>query len=610
MVPDTDMSKPGTIIDRPFLLSLLSQRGSVLLETSRKDSSNNSNLLFHTPVKEYSAYELADIPSVFKNIESDIAEGLWAAGFVGYECGYHFENVLQFTGSNGPVPLLWFGLFNEPLRIDPSLLDGITHHQKPEVTSPALEITDSEYYASIKKLKEYIVAGDSYQINFTDRFTFSFNGDVRDLYFTLRRQQHVPFGAFINAGSYQILSFSPELFFRRNGSSITAKPMKGTAGRGRTLSEDLEKADQLRTDEKNRSENLMIVDLLRNDIGRICEPGSVRVSDMYAVETFDTILQMTSTINGTLLKETGYYDIFRSLFPCGSVTGAPKIRTMQIIRELERHDRGVYCGAIGYIAPKAEAVFNVAIRTIELTKDGGTMGVGSGIVFDSDPMQELEECKLKAAFLTRTPVSFDLLETMMWKNEFKFLPRHLERLERSAEYFFFTFDRQKILEALKAAERKFEPGQAYRIRLLLTRQGLPMVEANPLKPSSAKQIVKIAPERTDSSNPFFFHKTTNRELYNRYWKKAEDEQIIDYLFLNERDEVTEGAVTNLFIEKEGNLYTPPPECGLLPGIYRGEVLKTNPRSSEKTIKKEDLYNADAIFVCNAVKGWVKVTLSE
>lgn len=602
--------KHGQTIDRAFLFSLLQQKNCVLLESSRQDSNNNKNLLFHSPIEVLIAKNLDEIPEVFRKIEHHIQNKKWIGGYVGYECGYHFENVTSSFKNDTSSPLLWLGVYEKPIQIEQDILETITHDLKSKIQKPKLAIDENTYQKKIEKLKKYIVNGDTYQVNFTDRFEFDFDDDAIDLYFTLRKKQHVPFGAFLNTEGSQILSFSPELFFRQHCNRITTKPMKGTCKRGRNLDEDNKFSEWLSNDEKNRSENLMITDLLRNDIGKICEIGSVAVSDLYSIEKYETVLQMTSTVSGTLKKNIEYYQIFKALFPCGSVTGAPKIRTMQIINEIEQHPRGVYCGAIGYISPENESVFNVAIRTIELNDNKGVMGVGSGIVFDSEAKDEFEECNLKAAFLLEDQPDFQLLETILWKNGFTFLEQHLERMKNSADYFFISFNREKIIDSLMLSSRSFDSRKEYRIRLLLSKNGTPFVEAKEILQNKATNIIKIATDRTNAKDKFLFHKTTHRPLYNRYLEKAQRDNISDYIFLNGNDEITEGAITNVFVEKHGKLFTPPISCGLLSGIYRDEVLRTNSVASEKLLNIDDLHTADALYICNSVRGWIKVTLSD
>ncbi len=600
-----------TIVDRAFLFSELLKPNTVLLESSRHDVLNNKNLLFSSPIDVLSTSDLADIPNIFKKIEVNLQNKKWIAGYVSYECAYHFEDTAANNFQhNSSFPLVWFGVYDSPNHVQKDILDAIIPDAQSKINNPKLLIDDQTYKKTIDALKGYIINGHTYQINFTDRFEFEFFGNVADLYFKLRKKQHVPYGAFLNLGDSQILSFSPELFFKRNKNEITTKPMKGTVKRGRTLEEDYLNEEWLRNDEKNKSENLMIVDLLRNDIGKICETGSVIVENMYSIERYETVIQMTSTVNGLLKTDTSYYDIFKSLFPCGSVTGAPKIRTMQIINELEDHRRGVYCGAIGFISPDEEAVFNVAIRTIEAENGKGMMGVGSGIVFDSDPQQELDECKLKAAFLLNDDPDFRLLETILWDGNFTFLEEHLTRMKNSSDYLSFDFHQSKIIDALYLSERSFDRQNKYRVRLLLSHDSELFVEVFKLLESTVSNQIKIASERTNSTDRFLFHKTTNREFYNCYSDKAKEENLVDYIFLNERHEITEGTITNIFIEKNGKLFTPPLSCGVLAGIYRQEVLRTNHLASEAILTINDLVLSDAIYICNSVRGWVKVTLSE
>jgi para-aminobenzoate synthetase/4-amino-4-deoxychorismate lyase len=603
------MPKHGQIIDRAFLFSLLQQEHTILLDSSLRDNTNKKNFLFHSPDEILAANTFEEIPSLFRAVEERLIQKKWIAGYFSYECGYHFDRILDVFDKTTALPLIWLGVYEAPIELESELLNSIEPSMKSAILHPEFSLDKPDYIQKIKQLKKYIVNGDTYQVNFTGSFEFDITGDTRDFFFELRQKQHVPFGAYLNLGPAQILSFSPELFFRRIGNTITAKPMKGTCKRGRTTEEDTRLSEWLRNDEKNRSENLMIVDLLRNDIGRICENGSVNVSEMYSIERYESVLQMTSTIHGMLKKESGYYDIFRSLHPCGSVTGAPKIRTMQIINELEKNSRGIYCGAIGFISPNDEAVFNVAIRTVEVHGSSGIMGVGSGIVYDSKPESEFNECALKASFLLQDRPDFQLIETLLWEKTFTFFDQHVRRLEDSADYFSFPFNREKIIDALLLSARVFHSDKRYRVRLLLSKSGVLTVEAREYT-EIHRTVITVAPERTNSADIFLFHKTTRREIYNRYWKKADDDKIADYIFLNENGDVTEGTVTNLFVEKNGHLFTPPIHCGVLSGIFRNEVLRTNPHASEKVIKLEDLRNSDALYLCNSIRGWFKVTLSE
>jgi para-aminobenzoate synthetase/4-amino-4-deoxychorismate lyase len=391
--------------------------------------------------------------------------------------------------------------------------------------------------------------------------------------------------------------------------------MKGTAARGLTTREDRERAEWLRNDPKNRSENVMIVDLLRNDLGRLAKFGSVRAENLFAVERYPTLWQMTSTVTAELRAEVGFHDIFRALFPCGSITGAPKVRAMQLLAGLEGHPRGVYTGAIGYFSAR-RTVFNVAIRTLELDGDQGTMGVGSGIVIDSDAREEYGECVLKAEFLTgsanRFPEKFSLVETILWDSGYPLIELHLDRLLDSAEYFGFDCERNKVKASLMEYAQAFQRTQARRVRLLLDREGQINIEDQPLTKcdgGNAKPVrVLISEQRSDSKDAMLFHKTTHRPLYAATFKEAVNAGFDDVLFMNERDEVTEGAISNIFIEKGGKWLTPPVECGLLAGVYRRHLLETRPGIEERVLHAEDLRQAYAVYLCNAVRGLRKAVI--
>ncbi len=335
------------------------------------------------------------------------------------------------------------------------------------------------------------------------------------------KHQPVAYSAFLNVAGHQILSLSPELFFRIEDGKITTRPMKGTMPRGLTVDDDLRAATRLQQDAKNRSEHLMIVDLLRNDLGRICEMGSVKVEDIFTVETYQTLLQMTSTVSGSLRSGLSYYDIFRSMFPSGSITGAPKIRTMQIIRELEERPRGVYTGSIGCISPHGIAAFNVAIRTLVVKDRNAVMGVGGGIVADSDPAEEYRECLLKASFLTRQHRPFQLIETMLWSSGFARLPMHLDRLESSAAYFGFVCDREEISKQLHAACAALPSDICHRVRLLLNESGLATITVIEIKTTRFSGRIRLSSQMVSSNDLFLRHKTTLRELYDNEYTQAQ-----------------------------------------------------------------------------------------
>lgn len=448
----------------------------------------------------------------------------------------------------------------------------------------------------------------------------------------MRRNQSVAYGAIVNLGDEQILSLSPELFFRIENDSILVRPMKGTMKRGRSFDEDLKFCNALREDIKNRSENVMIVDLLRNDLGRLNHQfGDKKVvtRSLFNVERYESFLGMTSTItaetDGGALRKVSMFDFLKALFPCGSVTGAPKIRTMEIIRELEKLPRGVYTGAIGYFSPKGTGTFNVPIRTLRLADGKGEMGIGSGIVYDSDPQQEWEECLLKAHFLTKPVTEFVLIETLLWEPEsgYWLLEEHFKRLEQSALYFSFSFSREDVTETLKKlANIEKCNRESYRVRLTLQKDGAietttqqclaPLLRSLPENSTLSKEdlpCISLSEKKTDSILPWFYHKTSNRGLFQDEFAKAGRLGLFDIVFCNEKHELTEGCISNLIVLLDGNYYTPPVSSGLLAGTMRKHLLcNSTVKLHEKVITSEDLQRADAIFCCNSVRGVVQVSL--
>jgi para-aminobenzoate synthetase/4-amino-4-deoxychorismate lyase len=690
------------------LYELVEQRAAtVLLECAQPGAAEPWTRLFTQPARIVAANELAEIPRLFAEIEGAVAAGSFAAGFFAYECGGCFEPTAAVRPSPAPgpfgVPLAWFGIYERCYCFDHStggFVDGdppgmerfATGRRDEEPAPEALleaefGLSEAEYAERIAAIHEWICAGEIYQLNFTVPMRVRTSAAPAALYSRLRNRQPVEYGAFLHAQPYhRILSFSPELFFQLedDGSTrrITTRPMKGTAHRGRTTGEDRQLSEWLRNDPKNRSENLMIVDLLRNDLGRLCRFGSVRAENLFAVERYPTLWQMTSTITGEVRPEVGFQQIFRALFPCGSITGAPKVRAMQLTAKVEPEARGVYTGAIGYFS-RERTVFNVAIRTLELNGKGGElegqsralngkgeesngegekpggeldgqsglqfgrMGVGGGIVADSDAASEFRECLLKAEFLTgppnRFPERFSLVETLLWREGFPLFELHLDRLEDSAGYFGFACDRAEVRAALMAHAATFaspepspklspEPSQSphqppkpgpRKVRLLLDPEGGLRIESEILPESAvspaAKPVrIRISAERTDPRDRMLFHKTTHRPVYAAAFKAATEAGFGDVLFLNLRGEVTEGAISNIFIEKDGRWFTPPVECGLLAGVFRRHLLELRPGEQplpggeqdqvfaagvqERVLYPGDLRQAGAVYLTNAVRG--------
>jgi para-aminobenzoate synthetase/4-amino-4-deoxychorismate lyase len=439
------------------------------------------------------------------------------------------------------------------------------------------------------------------------------SGSPLTFFLDLRQKQRVAYGGIVDTGKVTVLSASPELFIEQEGRTISTRPMKGTAPRAGTMEADAEARRQLAGDVKQRAENLMIVDLMRNDIGRISDIGSVSVTDLFTVETFQTLHQMTSGVRATLKQGIGMAELLRGIFPPGSVTGAPKIRAMELIAELETESRGVYCGAVGHISPHGRALFNVAIRTAVIARDAaGEMGIGSGVVFDSVGTKEYAECRLKMKFLTDPVSPFELIETMLHEpgRGFVLLERHLERLATSAAYFAFTYDEAAVRSALDAAVAGKTERQ--RVRLLLAEDGAVTVTTTDLPAADPDATMRyvVSDTRLDSSDIFLFHKTTRRELYDREWQQLHDSTGADeVIYLNERGELAEGSRTNIFLERDGKLVTPPLAAGLLPGTFRAELLADG-RASEAVLTLADLDAAETVYLGNSVRGLVRAMPAE
>jgi para-aminobenzoate synthetase / 4-amino-4-deoxychorismate lyase len=604
--------------------------GAVLLQDARPGAQSAISRLFLSPERCLTACTPHQLPALFDAIENTTRRGGCAAGFFTYECGAAFEPAAApsapFVSS---TPLAWFGLYERSFDFDHQTgafahgnPPGLASLHPPDLQAPPPQIepgpgpAPEDFAASIDAIHQWIRAGDVYQLNFTYPLRLRLDCGPATLYAHLLRNQPAPYAALLHwQPGHHILSLSPELFFRvdEEGSArrITTRPMKGTAPRGRTAAEDRNLAEQLRHDEKNRAENVMIVDLLRNDLGRLCRFGTVETQNLFAVERYPTLWQMTSTVTGLLRDGVRYHEMLRALFPCGSITGAPKVRAMQLLAQLEGRSRGVYTGAIGFFSPQC-TVFNVAIRTLEMQGVEATIGVGSGIVIDSRAEDEFRECRLKAEFLTSLQEPFSLIETLLWHDGFPFLDFHLGRLRDSAEYFDFPCDTGGIRDALLAAAAEFSQPAPQRVRLLLHSSGQLHIEAEPFSPPASDALplrVTISSEHTDPRDRFLYHKTTRRPLYARAFQAARAAGFADVLFLNRDKQLTEGAISNVFIEKDSRWFTPPVACGLLPGVYRRHLLATQPGIEERVLTLDDLKTADAIYLANAVRGLRRVSVT-
>lgn len=618
------------------ILAFLSQEESfAFFETTRITSEDYRSLLFLNPIS-YLTCKGGDDPALFlKEAEDYLNNGHYLAGWFSYEFGYLLEPVLdkQFKQSS-TTTLAELGVFRTPHIFDhrdqtfsgagPWPTSGKKINQKYNINHLRLNQQKDDYLQNIDKIKKYIETGDTYQVNYTLKLLFDFEGPPEALYTTLRRNQNVSFGAFIKSSNQHVMSLSPELFFKKQGDTCTVRPMKGTIQRGRFNQEDTQFANFLQHDTKNRSENVMIVDLLRNDLGRLSEMGTVSAKSLFDVETYETLHQMTSTIQGKLKTDASLHSMLSALFPCGSVTGAPKIRTIEIIHELEHEPRGIYTGGIGFMTPTKDACFNVPIRTVVLHNGHGEMGIGSGIIYDSDPEKEWDECWLKGNFLTKPAPDFKLIETILWKPDegYWLLNLHLERLLRSANYFNYPADEKKIITELNKASNSFPDNKYQRVRLTIAKNGTITIIATTCTPPSQNFLLEkttneklptvvFSEKTTDSSSPFLFHKTTIRDLYDQEREKAAKHDFFEVLFCNEKGEVTEGSITNIFIKNGDKLSTPPITCGLLDGVFRKHFMENSPVPvEEKIVTKKDLENAEALYIGNSVRGLIKVILEK
>jgi para-aminobenzoate synthetase/4-amino-4-deoxychorismate lyase len=562
------------------------------------DAVHRQWLHFSAPRQIIAARLLEEVMPALKAVEELVSQnGHYAAGFVAYEAAPAFDSALAVQDDN-LFPLVWFGIYGKPEQIN-LIATPSSFHGLPRTWT--LSVTQTEYAHAISRIKRYIEAGDTYQVNFTVRLRSPFRGDPWSYFIELAKAQDASYCAFVNTTELIICSASPELFFQLDGDELTSRPMKGTAPRGLMLNDDLRQADWLRHSEKNRAENVMIVDMVRNDVGRIADIGSVEVTSLYEVEKYPTLWQMTSTVKAR--TKAGLSAIMQALFPPASITGAPKSRTMQIIAELEQTPRRIYTGSIGFLGPDHKAQFNVAIRTVLINKASSQAeyGVGGGIVWDSADRAEFEECQTKARIITQRVPDFSLLETILWTPEegYFLLLYHLARLLDSAAYFSFLADINAIRENLDSLAHTL-PTIAHKIRLLVAKDGGITLEAEALTttPAAASLPVSLAPFPVDAANPFLFHKTTNRQVYEQ--AMAACPGYADVILWNEKGEVTESSIANIVVEQDGELYTPPISCGLLPGTYRAHLLDQG-KVKERVILKEDLFTSPHIYVVNSVR---------
>lgn len=597
----------------------------VLLDDARETGAVAARL-FVNPVETRAAQSVAEVPALLDALEAARARGLYAAGYLAYEAGKALAPAWRSHAGDGAgddgtggAPLGWFGLFERVERIDAdAVADLLPDPASAWIGRVAPRIARAAYEAAVERVLDLIRAGDIYQANLTFRADVPVLGDPLAAYARLRGTARAGYGGFIWTGAQAIASLSPELFFALKGDQAMARPMKGTAARQRDAEADARAARELAEDPKQRAENLMIVDLIRNDLSRVAVPGSVAVPDLFRVESFPTIHQLVSDVSARLPGGVGAVDILRAAFPCGSITGAPKVRAMEIIDALEEEPRGLYTGSIGFIEPGGDAAFNVAIRTLVfphfndlLANDlqGGplfaTLGLGSGIVADSAPSEEWRECLAKGEFVSAAGENFDLLETMHFDpvDGVLRLEAHLARLTASAAALGFHFDRHGARNSLQSAT--FRLRAAARVRMRLAPSGALAVEVSPLPRLAELPVpVAVSPAPMAAGDYRLAHKTSQRAAYDG---ARRDSGAAEIVFVDEPGFVTEGSWSNIFVERDGLLLTPPLSLGLLPGVLRAELIDKG-RAVESHLRLADL--GEGFFIGNSLRGLIPARLIE
>ena len=548
--------------------------------------------IFIQPIRELKTRDLAEVADLLAQVESYQEQGYYVVGYVSYEAAPAFEEKLAVH----KLPLLgeYLLYFTVHDRVETSPIP--LTYEEVDLPSKWEEVTSAEdYEKAISKIHHHLRQGDTYQVNYTVQLKQDLSANPFAIYNRMVVEQEAGYNAYVEHDEMAVISMSPELFFEQNDRELTTRPMKGTTKRGLTDDEDLKEAAWLEQDPKNRSENMMIVDLLRNDMNRISEVGSEHVERLCQVEQYSTVWQMTSTIKSQLRPDVDLVEIFRSLFPCGSITGAPKIATMEIIKNLEPQARGVYCGTIGLLLPNGRRIFNVAIRTIQLHQGKAIYGVGGGITWDSTWESEYREVHQKAAVLYRKQARFKLITTgRVSQKSLLFEDQHLERLTKASRYFAYPFDLEELRQKIEEECQACDSHQDYRLRISLSKSGEMEVSRQilaPLSPSFCK--AKLCLQEADLQTPFTYFKTTHRPHLS-----LGEQEII---YHNVAGELLETSIGNLVLKIAGKLYTPPTSLGILPGIYRQHLLERG-QVEEKVLTLADLNQAKTIYGCNAVRG--------
>lgn len=614
--------------------------------------------LFFAPVEEVKVFDASKIKDSFNRVEKLSQSHYYLAGYVSYEA-FHSEYSIDLSKKAqaldatmvAEMPLLYFHAFSKRVflsshefdeQILPKLIQAelasphmlkknqptLTTTEKVKLNPPVVyNFKSNEDFDSYCRKVNHIIHdelknGNTYQVNFTFKNKFQLQGKVYDIFNELGKYQPVA-GAGLYHFDFDICSYSLELFINKKGDLLTAKPMKGTARRGANSQEDAEIMEKMRNDSKILSENLIIVDLLRNDLGQVAEPCSVEVPKLFDIETYATLFQMTSTIQARVSSSLSFYDIFKALFPCGSITGAPKKRTMHIIDKLENERRNLYTGAIGYLEPSGDFQFNVGIRSVVINQsneDGlvGELGIGSGIVYESKATEEWEECHLKSQFVKLINSSFQLIETFGYESathNYRYLDLHLKRLQKSANIFSFKYSIESIIKELEALKIQlhslYKDKSIYRIRLLLFQNGKFELNHSELEPSPAFYRLALCKTPVNSKSVFQHHKTTCRKLYDDFYKMAHSKGFDEILFFNEKNFCVEGSRHTLVIKKEGQFFTPSLSDGALPGVLR-HALFNDPQYMlmEKSLSLKDLQDADEVYLANSLRGVIRAEVVE
>lgn len=582
-------------------------KAKALLYTSSYFDENAKSFLLNNVEEIICINNKKELDYKINSVDDKIKNNKIVLSLINYEAGYLLEDKFS-TYLNSKKPLMKFLTFhsNEVNEIDSSQILFDNFEQDFSISSFQLNETESDYVKKIDRIKNYIKEGDTYQVNYTVKANFNFSGSLINFIQNLIFNQSTQYSAIINDEDKLVISISPELFFSVQDNIIKSRPMKGTIKRGINLENDIEQKDLLKQSIKDRAENVMIVDLLRNDIGKLAKFNSVKVDSIYDIEKYETIYQLTSKISAEL-NEVNYSEIIKNLFPCGSITGAPKIRTMEIIHELENSERGIYTGAIGLIKNN-KSTFNVAIRTIILDKmNKGEIGLGSGIVWDSDGLQEYSEVKLKSNFLVKTDKYFELFETMLFENGKIFLfDEHIKRLKNAADYFLFKINTAKIINKIIDAVNALDLNKNYKIKLMLRKDGHTEINISEEISFQSNKIV-ISGNKINAKNRFQYFKTTNRELYNKELELFRKDNYFDVIYFNDENLLAEGAITNIFLFINDIWHTPSIKSGILNGVYRDYFIKNN-NCIETEINKNDLLKSQKIILTNSVKK--EVTIEE